>query len=621
MKKMLRVILSAAIVVNLLGIAAGAVPVTPVVMVAGYSSTNLFMDADSDNRQLVWKPETEALLPELLNNSLSIIAGSLKANQFSLNPLAGLAGPFAAAVFEPLALDAQGNSLYNVSPYPTSVADTRYDKLKQLGGEFIPEYHCMQAISERVGDKNLYLCTLDWRQGQVDCAGVLAKYLADVRAATGSTKVDLMGISFGAGVIGTYLTLYEDMGIEDVVLNVPMLDGTSIATQLLAGDKLAIQYDELLSFMMELDRDESMKDLLFLADTVPLNMLDSTLREIVKTYLFDIFVHFGSVWDFVTADKYEAYKAKFLGDAKYAALVEKSDTYHYQVQGKFADTFERARAQGIDVFIVAGYGISLLTDGTTDSDGIIDRLCSTGAGAPGTGTAHCANESHYHISPDGTIDAATGFLPERTWFVDGLMHGQSYWDIASTWLIMTLLLGDEIDDVHTDDNYPQFMFTQNPGNMVKGAFNASKSGYITKYDTAYTVTNLSRLYDLTIQNITCKGADIRMDTNYTVKLQPGQSVSFAVHGTPPAADTICEIQIAYLRYAAKAPLLESRAMTHRFIAEEALFPAVLKSNADTSTVMDNAPAEVIRQVTGDYMLAKMIAVLQTLAAMLLKLFR
>ena len=621
MKKILRVILSAAIVVNLSGTAAGAAPVTPVVMVAGYSSTNLFIDANSENRQLVWKPETEALLPELLNNSISIIADSIKAQKFSLNPLAGLAGPFAAEVFEPLALDAQGNSLYNVSPYPTSVADTRYDKLKQMGGEFIPEYHCMQAISERVGDKNLYLCTLDWRQGQVDCAAVLAKYLADVRAATGSAKVDLMGISFGAGVIGTYLTLYEDTGIEDVVLNVPMLDGTSIAAQLLAGDKLNIQYDELLSFMMELDRDESFKDLLFLADSIPLNLLDGTLREMIRTYLFDIFVNFGSVWDFVTADKYEAYKSKFLGDAKYAALVEKSDIYHYQVQGKFADTFVRLKAQGIDVFIVAGYGLTLLTDGVTDSDGVIDRLCSTGAGAPGTGISHCGNKSHYHISPDGTIDAATGFLPERTWFVDGLMHGQSYWDDVSTQLIMTLLLGDEINDVHTNDNYPQFMFTQNPGNMVKGAFSASKSGYITKYDTAFTVTNLSRLYELSVQKITCKGADIRIDSDNTRKLLPGESVSFAVHGTVPAVNTVCDINIEYMRYAAKAPLLESRTLTHCFISDEGLFNAVLKSDADLENEMDNAPSAVVMQLTGDYVLAKMIDFLQNFAMVLSRLFR
>jgi len=364
-----------------------------------------------------------------------------------------------------------------------------------------------------------------------------------------------------------------------------------------------------------------MKDLLLLSDAGPLNMLDSTLREIIKTYLFDIFVNFGSVWDFVTADKYEAYKAKFLGDAKYAALVEKSDIYHYRVQGKLTDTFARLRSQGVDVFIVAGYGLTLLTDGVTDSDGVIDRLCSTGAGAPGTGTAHCSNEAHVHLSPDGTIDAATGFLPDRTWFVDGLMHGQSYWDDASTQLIMTLLLGNEIDDVYTDDNYPQFMFAQNPGNMVKGVFNASKSGYITKYDTVFTVTNLSRLYDLTIQNITCKGADIRIDRDNTQKLLPGESVSFAVHGMVPAGNTVCDINIEYIRYAAKASLLESRTLTHRFIADESIHHAVLRSDADTGRVMDNAPAAVVRQLTGEYVLAKMIDILQTFAAMLSNFFR
>lgn len=624
MKKIISVVFSVVLIANLSGFAISApvkpdTPVTPVVLVAGYSSTNLFINAHSDDRELVWKPETDTLVPQLLTDSLSIMADALKDNKCTPNLLAAVAGPFAAKVFEPLALDAQGNSIYNVSPYPTGVENTRYDVLSQLGGEFIPEYHCMEAIASRIGSKNLYLCTLDWRRGMADCAGVLDQYIDDVREITGSSKVDLMGISFGGGVIGAYLTLYEDTGIEDVVLNVPSLDGTSISAQLLNNDKLHVQYSEMLNFYMELGRDESFKDLLFLADIVDLNVLDNTLREIINTYLFDIFVNFGSVWDFVTADKYEEYKAKYLDDEKYASLIEKSDIYHYQVQGKFAETFSKCREKGIDVFIVAGYGNTILTDGVTDSDGVIDRLCSTGATLPGAGTSHCGNKSHYHISPDKTVDAATGFLPDRTWFIDGLMHGQSYWDDTSTGLIMALLLGDDIDDVYTDDNYPQFMFAQNPGNIVTGEFNASKSGYITRHDTVFTVKNLSRKYDIVIEDISCKGAELEIDVDSTVRLSPGEIINLNVHGSPPAANTVCDITIEYMRYAEKAPLLESRTLTHSFISENFLDP-VLQRDADTGVTMDDGPRTVKKAITADFILAKIIYILEWIATFMTRLF-
>lgn len=619
MKSILSIVLSVALLSNII-VFAESVPVTPVVLVAGYSSTNLFKNAQSDDREQVWKLETDTLVRQLLSDSLTIIADAVKEHKGSLNLLADAAGPFVAEVFKPLALDEEGNSLYNVSPYPTGVENTRYDVLKKMGGEFIPEYHCMEAIAARIGDKNLYLCTLDWRQGQVACAAVLEKYLDDVRETTGSPKVDLMGISFGGGVIGTYLTLYEDTGIDNVVLNVPALDGTSIASQLLDGCKLNIQYSELLNFYMELERDESYKNLLFLADTVNLNLLDSTLQEIINTYLFDIFVNFGSVWDFVTADKYEEYKAKYLNSEKYASLIEKSDIYHYQVQGKYAQTFASLREKGIDVFIVAGCGITLLTDGVTDSDGVIDRLCSTGATSPGEGTVRCRNERHYHISPDRTIDAATGFLPDRTWYIDGLMHGQSYWDSTSAEMIMKLLLSDEIEDVYTSDKYPQFMTAMNPGNTVAGEFNASKSGYITKYDTVFTVRNLSRQYSIAVEDITCAGADIEIDVDNTVQLPPGKSIDFAVHGIAPAGNTICGITIEYMRYAENTPLIETRTLKYCFIGEDSILGSVLKTGADIGTFMDGGSRMVTKSLTTDLILAKIIALLQWLSALPLRLF-
>ena len=628
MKKILSVILAVALTANLSGFVFSAPvrpdspvkPETPVVIVTGYSSTNLFIDADSENRKQVWKLETDVLIPQLLSESFGIIADAAKEHKGSLNLLADIAGPLVREVFEPLALDEEGNSLYNVSPYPTGVENTRYDVIRKMGGEFIPEYQCMESISARIGEKNLYLCTLDWRHGMVDCAAVLDKYLDDVRNITGSSKVDLMGISFGGGVIGTYLTLYEDTGIDNVVLNVPALDGTSIAAQLLSGDKLNIRYSEMMNFYMELERDETYNDLLFLTDIMDLNLLDSTVREIVRNYLFDIFVNFGSVWDFVTKDKYEALKAQYLSSGKYASLIEKSDIYHHQVQGKFAETFGKCQEKGIDVFIVAGCGYDLLTGCGGDSDGVLDLICTTGAVAPGAGQMHCGNKSHYHISPDRTVDASTGFLPDRTWFVDGLMHGQSYWDDISTELIMKLLLTDEISDVYTDDRYPQFMFAQNPGKIAAGEFNASKSGYITKYDTVFTVTNLSRIYSITVEDVSCKGAGLIFDTNNTVKLLPGKSIYFAVHGSVPSGACVSDIKIEYIRYAEKAPLLESRTLTHCSLGNGCFLDPVIKADADTGKLMDNGPRAVKRTITADYILAKLIYILEWIATLQAKIF-
>jgi hypothetical protein len=77
MKKILGMALSIIILCQSVLVAV-SVPVTPVVLVAGYSSTNLFENADSDERQQVWKLETDTLLQQWW----------MKASAFSRKPCA-----------------------------------------------------------------------------------------------------------------------------------------------------------------------------------------------------------------------------------------------------------------------------------------------------------------------------------------------------------------------------------------------------------------------------------------------------------------------------------------------------------------------------------------------------
>ncbi|MPN03789.1 hypothetical protein SDC9_151023 [bioreactor metagenome] len=262
--------------------------------------------------------------------------------------------------------------------------------------------------------------------------------------------------------------------------------------------------------------------------------------------------------------------------------------------------------------------MELLTGGGVDSDGVIDRLSSTGGAAPGTAPRR-ATEG-YPIAPNKSIDAGTGFLPDRTWYVDGLMHGQSFWDDASTQLLLTLLFDNTVRDVYSDDRWPQYMFAANPGNIVTGAFNASKSGYIARHDTAFVIKNLSVKYDIVIREVVCKGADIRVDINDTVRLAPGQTLRLGVHGTIPSGHTVCDVTIRYVRYADKAPVYETRTLTHGAIGDADTISAILRSDADTQAVMDDGPRVVIRSFSSEFLLAKILYILKQLATVQTRLF-
>jgi hypothetical protein len=68
-----------------------------------------------------------------------------------------------------------------------------------------------------------------------------------------------------------------------------------------------------------------------------------------------------------------------------------------------------------------------------------------------------------------TIDASTAYMPDNTWFVNGLFHGMTYWDYYSRELMTTLLLTDRITDVYSDPKFPQFKDTTNPSSIISAA--------------------------------------------------------------------------------------------------------------------------------------------------------
>ncbi len=152
---------------------------------------------------------------------------------------------------------------------------------------------------------------------------------------------------------------------------------------------------------------------------------------------------------------------------------------------------------------------------------------------------------HYHISPSMDIDASVCYLPENTWLVDGMLHGQGSWDGNVTTLILSLLLTDDIDDVHSDPAYPQFISSQNPADGVYGRFKLSKSGYLTRYDTVFTVTNLSREHSISIKTINGLSLGLFFDVDQSVILAPMESVDIPVSGWSPKKTVSGRVKIVF----------------------------------------------------------------------------
>lgn len=131
-----------------------------------------------------------------------------------------------------------------------------------------------------------------------------------------------------------------------------------------------------------------------------------------------------------------------------------------------------------------------------------------------------------------TIDASTAYLPDNTWFVNGLYHGMTYWDYYTRTLMMTTLFTDRITDVYSNPDYPQFRDTSNPSSSVFAQFKGCQPGILAETDTLV-VTNCSWKNSVSLSAIHCDGADIEFRINPFIRLDPGESVEIPVSGDIP----------------------------------------------------------------------------------------
>lgn len=516
----------------------------PVIVVPGYTSSSLFLNYGTPQQEQVWNLTAENTLPVLLKHAPQLAKGIGNVFTGNWNVLVEGLGKACAERFETLRMNPDGSSVYPISVYPDRAADARMSTLRERGEEqYIAEAQISQTIADVVGEDHVFTFTVDWRLGQVDAAKRLDDFIQQVKELTGHRRVNLHSISHGGQLAGFYLFYYGyRQDVNNAVLNVPALCGSSIVSDLLYNEGISFDEHTLMQmiqagFVMENDFD-------WLFDLIPLDMLDEPARALIWDALWPILKYCGSVWDLLPEADYRVLRDRYLDPAESAALIEKLNESHFNVMPHMGEGLRRARDEyGINVSIMASTGRNLATGSQNNSDFIIDTQYTSGATCAKVGERFpnhyqpkatvCSDTSHDHISPSMEVDASCAFLPENTWFIEGQFHGMSYWDDYSRSLYLRLLLTDDLADVRSDPAFPQFALSHNPADDVHMQWNQSRSSYLTQEDTALIVTNLSQAHGLRIRRIVCSGAQIGFSYDREQILAPGESAEIPLIGTIP----------------------------------------------------------------------------------------
>ena len=559
MKKLLSVLLSVVLLISscsLFASAAGEVQGDvsdyPVIIVPGYSSTNLYYGDSLETGESVWGLDFDYVLERVLARIADLGIGLGMFAFDNAEYITDVLAEEMTALFEKIRCNPDGTSAYELHQDYTDalhknnafLIETRTDT------KYRQEVEISEEIAQYIGHENIYNFSCDFRMGAESCADELDAFVQEVKAHSGKDKVNLFAISHGGQVSATYLALYGYKGdVDNAVLTVPAIGGAGIAYDAMMA---CVEFDEecLVRFVENGTMTEENYN--WLVKAQKLGFVDTLLNALFPKILPSI-GYWGSLWDFIPLHKYEEAKSALLDSEESARLIEISDRFHYEILPSMPEKFAECIDNGMNISIIAGTGEHIVTGLPENSDGIITTNASTGATCAPYGLRFgdgyeqinpCGGKDK--ISPSMEIDASTAYLPDNTWFVDGLFHGMTYKDNYTRVLMMTLLLTDDITDVYTDPAFPQFKYSTNASHTVLAAFDGCDEGMLSSDAQSLTVTNVCANSNVRIAAVECDGIDLKFTFDAGRTLAPGESAEIAFTGeVPQVSDKVVNVTVYY----------------------------------------------------------------------------
>lgn len=558
MKKLLCIVLSVVLAVSscffasAMGEVEGKVSDYPVIIVPGYSSTNLYYGESLETGEAVWGLDFDHVLERVFARIADIGIGL---GTFAFDDAEYITDVLAEemlVLFEKLRCNPDGTSAYELHQDYTDALhkNNAYLIENRTDTMYRQEVEISEEIAYYIGHENIYNFSCDFRMGAESCAAELDAFIQSVKEHSGKDKVNLFAVSHGGQVSATYLALYGHKGdVDNAVLTIPAIGGAGIAHDAMMA---CFDFDEECLFRFIENGTMTEENYNWLVKANQLGFID-TLANSLFPKILPAIGYWGSLWDFIPLAQYEDTKAALLDSEESARLIEISDRFHYEILPSMPEKFAQCIENGMNISIISGTGNRILTGMNENSDAIITVNASTGATCAPYGKRFadgyvqinpCGGKDK--ISPSMEIDASTAYLPDNTWFVDGLFHGMTYKDNYTRILMMNLLLTDRITDVYSDANFPQFKYSTNASHTVHAAFGGCDEGILSDEANSLVVTNVCANSNVRILAVECDGIDLQFEVDPSEKLLPGAKTEIAFTGDiPDVSGQVVNVTVYY----------------------------------------------------------------------------
>lgn len=556
MKKITAAVLCAVMMLQMLAVCASAENKNddPIILVSGFLCSQLFKDYGTDSEEKVWVMKADKItdsigsdLRRFFKGFASLAAGDTEKFGISL-------GEGAGEVLEDLRCNPDGSSAYNVTHYPNDPATSSVAYMIENGLEKkMYEVNFCKHLAGLADASEIYCFQYDSRLDAVTLAGSLNEFIEEVKAYTGSEKVRIFCLSFGGLITSSYLYIYGDSSVSKLIMSVPALGGTNIPDKLFRGD-IDFPVEDIASFFETILGGQSDASRLFEASEF--NAMNAVFSS-AGDGMCEPLKYWGSIWSLCSADLYDELKADFLDPVLNKVLIEKTDKVHYEIMPAIPQMLRNAQTHGIEVAILCGTGSGIVTGGSLNGDVILPAGAVSGAtcaplgqrfadGYKGVKTS-CSDPAHNHISPSMEVDASSAYLPENTWFIEKQYHGQYYYEEYTRSLVTKLLLTDEIKDIYSSPDYPQFEYSNHSTRNIHVKFDSSSTGYLSSEDNSLIVKNVSENNIIKILSVHFDGAQLDFDVSDSGFLKAGESAAIPFEGEiPSVGPSASELTVSYV---------------------------------------------------------------------------
>ncbi len=393
--------------------------------------------------------------------------------------------------------------------YPHSLADCTEEEraeccyhhvpLDRIGSDLYPEDH-------------LYYFSYNSFGNNLDLAQELYDYIQMVKEQTGHDKVIISPISQGGTIFNSLLEFHPKVmdDLHKVIGIVPCLDGSTIIGDVF-NDRIRfldadVLYNGFLSTFFDSETASMIEVILRL---FPDELIMNALTEAATVLVKDVMTTSTSMWAMCPSRDYLSAAEKHLADRP---EIKKQTDKYYQAQLNSDKNIQKLLDKGVQVYNVAEYGIQMYGVGysydTENADGII-QLDSTAMGVYSANIGEtlpedyvqqntfCKNPEHNHISPDRVVDASTTMLADTTIFIKGQKHEQTAKNDTIIKFAIKLLEGDEMKDVFSDPEFPQYHSVE-PAPADEGGFFTKLSDFLYEY---FGTNGFSELPGLAVKSI------------------------------------------------------------------------------------------------------------------------